>query len=411
LNSTGSRKELSAKNFLLMAGEAHQSLWTRTFVLLCGAQFLGYAQHAMLAPVLPLYVTQLGGSPFVVGMVLASFAATSVIIRPLVGHWADRWSEAGVMISGLVFQAASILICFIPFVSAAMLANGLRGIGWGGLNTGGYSLLAHIAPEARRGEASGVYSGAQSSATILFPAFALWLLHASFGGFAAVFIASTVFSCCGAALGAMMTQRIPKFARDRTASDPARRWWREVFHFIEPDILLPSVMLAWLNISLPAITNFSVLYARELGIIEFGPFFIVIGMTSLLGRPLLGRLSDRISRDLSVSVGFALQCAGLVLITRVSSLAGMIVCGTLYMLGNAIGSSTTLALAVERANPQRRGKQMATFSVAYPLSYGVGSVIIGSAVQAAGYAGMFYIMAAVQILGLIFAALKSADLR
>jgi predicted MFS family arabinose efflux permease len=81
------------------------------------------------------------------------------------------------------------------------------------------------------------------------------------------------------------------------------------------------------------------------------------------------------------------------------------------MLGNAIGSSTTLALAVERANPQRRGKQMATFSVAYPLSYGVGSMIIGSAVQTAGYGGMFYMMAAVQVVGLIFAMLKAADLR
>jgi MFS family permease len=394
-----------------MAGEAHQSIWTRTFILLCGAQFFGYAQHAMLAPVLPLYVTQLGGSPFVVGMVLACFAATSVMVRPMVGHWADRWSEAGVMISGLVFQAASILICFVPFVSAAMLANGLRGIGWGGLNTGGYSLLAHIAPESRRGEASGVYSGAQSSATILFPAFALWLLHASFGGFAAVFIASMAFSFGGGALGAVMTRRMPRIARARVSSDPANQWWREIFHFIEPDILLPSVVLAWLNISLPAITNFSVLYARDLGVVEFGAFFIAIGCTSLLGRPLLGRLSDRIGRDLSVSAGFLLQCVGLVLISWVSSLSGMIVCGTLYMLGNAIGSSTALALAVERAHPQRRGKQMATFSVAYPLSYGVGSVIIGSAVQAAGYAGMFYLMAGVQMAGLIFAALKSAALR
>ena len=394
-----------------MTSNRSDSIWTKTFLLLCGAQFLGYAQHSMLAPVLPLYVTQLGGSPFVVGMVLACFAASSVIVRPMVGHWCDRWSEAGVMISGLLFQAASIFICFIPFVSATMLANGLRGIGWGGLNTGGYSLLAHIAPESRRGEASGLYSGVQSSSSILFPAFALWLLHVSFGGFGVVFIATAMFSFAGAALGIMMTRHMPKIARANAAPDPTRRWWREIFHFIEPDILLPSVILAWLNISLPSITNFSVLYARELGIIDFGMFFIVIGITSLLGRPMLGRLSDKIGRDLSIAVGFGLQLASLVLITFVSNLTGMIVCGTLYMLGNAIGSSTTLALAVERANPQRRGKQMATFSVAYPLSYGLGSLIIGIAVEASGYAGMFYIMAAVQVLGLIFAVLKAADLR
>ena len=387
------------------------TIWTKTFLLLCGAQFLGYAQHSMLAPVLPLYVTQLGGSPFVVGMVLACFAASSVIVRPMVGHWADRWSEAGVMISGLLFQAASIFICFIPFIGATMLANGLRGIGWGGLNTGGYSLLAHIAPASRRGEASGLYSGVQSSSTILFPAFALWLLHASFGGFGVVFIATAIFSFAGAVLGLTMTRHMTKIARTNAGPDLTRGWWREIFHFIEPDILLPSVLLAWLNISLPSITNFSVLYARELGIIDFGMFFIVIGFTSLLGRPMLGRLSDRIGRDFSVAAGFGLQFVSLVLITLVSNLVGMIICGTFYMLGNAIGSSTTLALAVERANPQRRGKQMATFSVAYPLSYGLGSMLTGSAVQAAGYSGMFYVMAAVQALGFIFALFKAADLR
>jgi MFS family permease len=380
-------------------------------LLLCGAQFLGYAQNAMLAPILPLYVTQLGGSPLIVGLVLACFAATSVIVRPLVGHWADRWSEAGVMIAGLLFQGTTIVLCLLPWVGTTMLANGLRGIGWGGLNTGGYSLLAHIAPESRRGEASGLYSGVQSASSILFPAFALWLLDVSFGGFAAVFLVTTVFSWIGAALGAA----IPRNARFRDRAGQGSmlesNWWRAIFHFIEIDILLPSVMLLWLNLSLPSITNFSVLYARQLGISDFGIFFIIVGTTSLLARPLLGRLSDRIGRDLSIASGFGLQILGLLFITTASSLAGMIGCGMLYMLGNAIGSSTTLALALERADPLRRGKQMATFSIAYPLSYGVGSVMTGSTIEFAGYTGMFLVLAGVQALGLVFALAQAQNLR
>jgi len=129
------------------------TLWSKAFMLLCTAQLFGYAQHVMLAPVLPLYLTHLGGSPSVVGMVLACFAVTSVVVRPVVGHWADRWSEAGVMTAGLLFQAASIFLCLIPFIPATALANGFRGIGWAGLNTGGYSLLALIAPESKRGAA------------------------------------------------------------------------------------------------------------------------------------------------------------------------------------------------------------------------------------------------------------------
>jgi MFS family permease len=388
-----------------------ESIWTRTFLLLCSAQFLGYAQHAVLTPVLPLYVTHLGGSAFIVGLVLAAFAATSVVVRPLVGHWADRWNEAGVMVSGLVFQGVSIFFCFIPFVGATMLANGLRGIGWAGLNTGGYSLLALTAPESRRGEASGLYSGVQSASAILFPALALWLLQVSFDGFATVFVASAIFSFAGAALGAIMARSVPRAVARNMEPEATRHWWREIFHFIERDILLPSIILFWLNISLPSITNFSVLYARDLGIVNFGTFFIALGVSSLLGRPLLGRLSDKFGRDRSIAAGFVLQLVALLLISTVANLFGMIVAGILYMMGNALGSSTTLALAVERADPRRRGKAMATFSVAYPLSYGVGSFITGSAVELAGYTGMFLVLTAVQALGLVFALIKAADLR
>ena len=394
-----------------MTVKKSESIWTRTFLLLCSAQFLGYAQHAVLTPVLPLYVTHLGGSAFMVGLVLATFAATSVVVRPLVGHWADRWNEAGVMVSGLVFQGVSIFFCFIPFVGTTMLANGLRGIGWAGLNTGGYSLLALTAPESRRGEASGLYSGVQSASAILFPALALWLLQVSFDGFAAVFVASAIFSFAGAALGAIMARNVPRAVARNTEPETTRQWWREIFHFIERDILLPSIILFWLNISLPSITNFSVLYARDLGIVNFGTFFIALGVSSLLGRPLLGRLSDKFGRDRSIAAGFVLQLVALLLISTVANLFGMIVAGILYMMGNALGSSTTLALAVERADPRRRGKAMATFSVAYPLSYGVGSFITGSAVEFAGYTGMFLVLSAVQALGLVFALINAADLR
>jgi len=226
-----------------------------------------------------------------------------------------------------------------------------------------------------------------------------------------VFAAGALFSFAGAALGALMARNVTHGTVRERAPEATRQWWREIFHFIERDILLPSIMLFWLNISLPSITNFSVLYARDLGISNFGTFFIVVGCTSLLGRPLLGRLSDSFGRDRSIAAGFILQLSALLLITTVTNLFGMIVAGALYMMGNALASSTTLALAVERADPRRRGKAMATFSVAYPLSYGVGSLITGSAVEIAGYAGMFLVLAAVQALGLVFALINAANLR
>jgi MFS family permease len=392
-----------------------EPILTPAFALLCLAQFLGYAQHFTLTPTFPLYVTHLGGSPFVVGLVLGSFAVTSVIFRPMIGHWADRWNAVGVMITGLIGLIISMFFCFIPRVEMTMLANGLRGIGWAGLNTGGYTLLALSAPESRRGEASGYYSGVQSSATIFFPAVALWLIHASFGGFAVVFGVGVGLAAAGTCISIIMGRYLPHAAQPtQTAASGLR--WRELFNFFDRDVWLPSALLFCLNLSLPAVTSFIVLYAREIGIGNFAWYFVVSGVTSLLARPFLGRVSDKIGRGRSLAAGFLLQIAALVLLVAVAHLPGVLLSGILYMLGNAIGSATTLALAVERANPQRRGKAMATFSVAYPLSYGVASLLTGSAVEIAGYIAMFLMVAGLEALGLVvvgthWSGLKTHGLR
>jgi len=393
-----------------MATTKLDSIWTPTFALLCLAQFLGYAPHFMLTPTFPLYVTHLGGSPFVVGLVLASFAVTSVLLRPLIGYWADHWNEAGVLVSGLLFQGASILLCLIPVVEATMLANGLRGIAWAGLNTGGYSLLALTAPRARRGEASGYYSGVQSSATILFPAVALWLIDAPLGGFGAVFVVAAALAVIGAGAGLVLARYAPHAVHAPQPDSPGS-WRVEIFSFLERDVLLPSALLFCLNLSVPAATSFLVLYAREIGIGNLGWYFVVSGATSLLARPVLGRASDRIGRGRSLAAAFALQVVALSLLVTASGLTGLLISGVLYMLGAAIGGSTILALAVERANPQRRGRAMATFSVAFPLSAGVGALLTGGAVEIAGYFWMYLIVAGLLTSGLVLTLANWSSLK
>lgn len=375
------------------------SIWSRTFALLCLAQVFGYAQHFMLQPALPLYITQLGGTPFTVGVVLASFAITSVIIRPLMGHWADRWGEAKVMFYGMLLQGASVLICLCPLPKIIMLANGVRGIGWAGLNAGGYSMLAFTAPLARRGEAAGYYSGAQNSASIFFPAIALWLIDAPFGGYAVVFLSAAALAFIGSGLAQILSRSTPR--SPAMAPHSFTPWWRELFALIERDILLPSSLHFFLQLTMPAITSFIVLYAGEIGLAGIGSFYVVSGITSMLARPLLGKVSDKLGRARSLAAAFACQAIALSLIVTVSSLPALLICGMVYVLTIAIGSSTTLALAMQRANPQHRGRSMASFSIAYPLSYGVGGLVGGGAVDLFGFTAMYLIMAALSLLGLI----------
>ncbi|HKY08191.1 MAG TPA: MFS transporter [Candidatus Binatia bacterium] len=386
-----------------MTNARQDSIWTRGFSLLCLAEFLGYAQHFVLQPTFPLYVTQLGGSPFHVGLVIASFGIASVATRPILGYWADRWSVTGVMILGLCLQTVSISLCFAPFVAALMLANGLRGVGWSGMNTGGYTLLATIAPASRRGEASGYYGGVQSSATILFPAVAIWIIEAPFGGFGLTFLFAMSLVVVGAGAAFALSRALPQPAHKAAVASPDP-WWREILNVFDRHILLAAALMFTLHVSLPCFSSFVVLYARELAIESFGWYFVATGVTSMLARPLLGRLSDKIGAGRSLIVAYVLESLALLMMPLVGNLAGVMLAGSLFFMGSAIGGARILALAMEKAPPERRGRAMASFSVAFPLSNSVGAMLSGVIVDSAGYGWMYVTAALPCAIGLVLTA-------
>jgi len=393
-----------------MTATHSQTLWTRTFILLCCAQFFGSSQHALLQPTFPLYITSLGGTPFQVGLVLACFAVTSVVFRPLIGAWADRWSEPGVSFCGLSLLSAAVFICFIPFTEATMFANALRGLGWAAMSAAGYSMLALSAPPARRGEASGYYSGVQASGTILLPAVALWLIEKPFGGFNIVFAVAIALAAIGACMSALLARSAPEKIRQPQAAD-APPWWREIFNVLDREIILASVLSFFSHVTFPAVASFLVLYAREIGVDNIGWFYAASGATSILARPLLGKVSDNIGRRRALLACFVLQALALLMLAYADNLVALMISGVLYMVGLAMSSSTTLAIAMEQAKPERRGRAMATFSVALPLSNGVGALVCGSLVQWFGFFSMYAIGAAIAAGGLLITIVNRARLK
>jgi len=363
-------------------------IWTPAFTLLCTAEFLCYAQHFLLQPTLPLYITHLGGSPLIVGLVIAAFGVTSVISRPIIGYWVDRWSAPGMMTLGMFGQGLSILFCLVPFNAAVIFSNALRGIGWSSMAASGYTLLATAAPPQRRGEASGYFGGVQSSATIIFPAIALWIIESRGGGFQAVFLLATAFVFAGGGVAWALSRVAPPSASENkvNAGEP---WWREILNVVDRHILFAASLILILNMSLPCFSSFVVLYARELGVGAFGWYYVAMGVTSALGRPLLGRFSDKLGARNSLLIAFALETAALLTMPFAQNLAGLIIGGALWYTGAAIGGARIMALAMESAPAHRRGRAMASYSTALPLSNGAGALISGIVVDLAGYRWMY----------------------
>lgn len=395
-----------------MPDQARPSFWTRTFILLSVSQFLAYGHHAVLTPTLPLYLDHLGSSPFMVGLLLACFSATSIVIRPLVGTWVDSGGELRVLSLSCIGLCLTVLIFVVPNVEGAFAANVLRGFAWAGINTSGYALLAAVVPTDRRGEASGYYSGIQSSASLFFPPAALWIIGLPAGGFVAVFALSSAVALFAAALAQVCGRGVrrepsppaappgpaPPAAGGGTAGGRLRTYSRTYF---DRGILFIALLLFCMNLPWSGLNSFIVLYAREVGIESLGWYFAAIGLASVVGRPLLGRVSDRIGRAPAVAASYVLEIAGVALVLVASDITLMMVAGALYFFGYALGVSTTLALAMERGDPRRRGVTMATFSIAFPLGSGLGSALSGGVIALAGYRGMYMSLIGVLATGLL----------
>jgi MFS family permease len=304
---------------------------------------------------------------------------------------------------GFLAQAISLSLCFIPFTGATIVANGLRGIGWSGMNTGAYTLLAISAPTARRSEALGYFGAAQAAATVLLPAVVLWITEARFGGFHGAFIVAMSLVFMGAVAAYVLSREIASRPRPPHA-ELTQSWWREIISVFDRSILVPAALAFLLFLSLTCLSSFIILYARQFGVRYFGWYYVVIGATSMLARPLLGRVADRIGCGPSLVAAFSLQTIAFLTVPAITNLPGAMIAGALYFTGSAIGGARILALAIENAPPERRARALASFSAAFPLSNGAGGLLYGFVVDLAGYTWMYTIAAGLCASGLIVTA-------
>jgi MFS family permease len=371
-----------------MIKTARPPIWTSAYLLLCAAVFLSYAQMALLVPTIPLYVVHLGHTPFLAGIVLMAFSLPSFSLRPFVGYLADRWSAIGVLGLGALLIAAGSSLYTLPAFWTVFMASATRGLGWAGLNTGGYTVLAHITPPTRRGEASGYYSSITGAASLAFPAIALWLLALPNAGYNSVFLTAALFAVLSAALAYFGVRRFISIPRvDASAAGPGGI--RSALGLIDRGVLLATALNASVTLSQPAITAFLPLYARHLGIQGIALFYVVAGASDLLSRPVFGRAGDRLGRGYSMVPSFVAQILGVALIVIWPTLHSILICGLLNGVGSAVNSASAMALGMDLANPRRRGAAMATFSLSFQMGNGIGSVLAGSLISLSGFRAMY----------------------
>ena len=72
--------------------------------------FLDLVGFGIVLPLLPFYATELGASPFEVGLIIASYSAMQFLFAPIWGSLSDRYGRRPLLLVGLFGSAASYLV-------------------------------------------------------------------------------------------------------------------------------------------------------------------------------------------------------------------------------------------------------------------------------------------------------------
>ncbi|HWB48460.1 MAG TPA: MFS transporter [Stellaceae bacterium] len=105
----------------------------------------------VISPLLPLIARQFALPPGAVGLSVTVFAATYMVVAPLLGQLADRLGRRPMLTGCLAgFAAANLLTAAAPSFGWLLAARALAGAATAGVSPSVYALVGESAPPARR---------------------------------------------------------------------------------------------------------------------------------------------------------------------------------------------------------------------------------------------------------------------
>jgi MFS family permease len=314
--------------------------------------FVSQVGIAVMLPLLPLFATDLGAPPFVLGLLTSSFAATNALGQLGSGFLADRWGSRRFLTAGVGFYASmNALIATAANAAWLLTWRTLAGLGGGAMIVSERIYVTEVTDRSRLAFANGIISAAQSAGAVAGPAVggliaAVTSLRAPF-----LLVAAT------SAVAFIGTLFLPRPAAPATTARV------EAGDEGGPIAVGPIAALLVGNLALMAgyggfITTYGPLATSRLGwsIFDVGLVFSFFGAGSILLGPPLAHLADRIGRRrVAIFAVLPVSLFGAVLVVGLPQVA---VFGVAVIAGGGLTaySASWYALLADASDERRRGR-------------------------------------------------------
>ncbi len=344
-----------------------------TVLLLGIVSFLNDLSSEMIMPILPMFITALGGTGLVIGLIGGLRDSISSILKVFCGYWSDKTGKRKVFVfSGYLTSALfKLALAFSKIWQHILIFSGLERVGKG-LRTAPRDAIISDSMPKERGKGFGIHRALDTSGAIL-GSLVVFILFWFLGfNFKSVILIAAVFS---------LFSLIPLYFVKEKKKEP-----QDISLKIGLKNLPRSLKLFILVSSIFALANFSymffILRAQEfftgklaIGVpillyILFNIFYAVFAIP-------FGALSDKIGRKKVITFGyllFSLTCLGFAFF---NSLAAFIVLFALYGVVYAIVDGNQRAFVSDLSTEKLRATALGTFHTATGLVALPASLIAG----------------------------------
>jgi MFS family permease len=362
------------------------------FLLIMLSTFAYFVSVGALQPTLPRFIEgPLGGDDVAVGVGIAGFSLSAVLMRPFVGRISDAYGRKILIISGgLIVGVATLGLIWASGLPMLIFLRFVSGLGEAAFYVGAATIINDLAPDERRGEALSYFSLALFGGLALGPILGEVMLE-RFGYNAAWQVATWT-----AVLAALLAVRLP----DTRPEAVRRKGLQKGGRIVHPAGVLPGAVLASAIIGIAGFATFVPLYALEVGLsgsrLVFGLFSVVVLSIRLFG----ARIPDLLGARRAGRIALVTNTAGLLVIALWAEPIGLFVGSALFATGQSLVFPALMSLALANAPAEERGAVVGTFTAFFDLAFGVGAITLGWVASQFGYSGVFVGGAIAAALGL-----------
>jgi len=348
-------------------------------ILLGIVSFLTDTSSEIIMPILPLYITVLGGAGFALGLIGGLGDSVSSILKVFSGYWSDKLGRRKIFVySGYAASAVSKL--FFPLSTIwqhIAILRPLERVGKGLRTAPRDALIAEYSRETARGKAFGLHRAMDTSGAVLGSILALvlfWFLN--FNLRLILFIAALI----------AFLALVPLIFVKERKTEP-----RKTSLLISLKALPNKLRLFILVAAIFTLGNFTYMLFIErakqlligqlftereafaLAILLYVWFNIIYAFFSYP----LGVLSDKIGKKNIIFTGyliFSITCLGF---TYATSLTILFLFFALYGLSNAFIDATQRAFTSELAGEEYRGTALGTYHTVIGISTLPAGIVAG----------------------------------